>query len=1005
MIRKRLRSRCVQAAVVVILSLVLTGCFFNLREKEDFKNWYYGDPGLAGALGEAECDRYADNIEGQRHPYFLHFRTPEILLQPQGGAHYPARQTAESRAGGIKSNEPRCEKVVKGWETFRFDAVDAGWVDTLIPYRKSSTVNDRDRGMGEHSLAYAEGLLYNTGMTAVMKAPVYIVHDILKTLYIPVAGTYYLFKPDEPPPATEIIQTKADAPSEDISTDADGSGAMVAAETAPEEPPATVADETPLAADDVDQAHAPSDEARSVALARTEPGEETPETPSTEDAVESPDGSPAEPLADTDTATHAAGAAGADADRAVVGSPPVEGDAEPEPMADASAADSLPETDADEPQAPAPDGPPPGEDPDANRSEGMPTAGEDTAPETAALVAAAEEPAASPVADDPQAVDAEPAPMADAFAEEPAPPTDVGELPAPAPDGPPTGEDAGANRSEGKPAAAAETAPAPGTRITEQDEPPVPSEAAPAEATPSDDAARTASDAPPPTEARREADPPPPAEADQAPLTTDEAASPEPLSPADADVPEIQAPPGEEAPAPAPQVADEVPAAPPAGDTDQTAETERDDRKLPDETAGQTLSATSGDAGDADETGAPTAPPEDASSPADRPVEPRAEEDRVSEAVTSLTGVAKGAAPATDDGAPMPSAPSVPDGEIQEEDLLSGPSEEDVTAAAVPTEDAEAPSMTEEEPLQGAEAPPDPVASVTSDQRAAPPQELSPLAPIDRVRVSKKALQKKVAFIGFFSRAVNIDAETKAGLQAYLWPALLDECDDDLAILRRGDAGYPDTLDSLVRDPFGRMNSFELVTLARFSGLNAVVAGTIIDIRTANALSGILWYKSPQGQLRVTIMVEVFDAETGTKLFDHTYIREEEVNELEPDADADGRMRPEDLPVLEAALQSVALEMGEDICDALEDLPWRAFVSGIDGSRVTLSAGQEAGLKPGNILGVFNSQIIDGLNNQQFFLTGEKVGRIQVIHVYPDRSEALLIEGQGVRDYSVVMPD
>ncbi len=453
---------------------------------------------------------------------------------------------------------------------------------------------------------------------------------------------------------------------------------------------------------------------------------------------------------------------------------------------------------------------------------------------------------------------------------------------------------------------------------------------------------------------------------------------------------------------PAPASSAEAPTEPSAADPDLPGEAERGGREEQDGTAGERISTASGAAREAVESDASTARAEEASSPSEHPPEPPAEEDRVGAAVTSLTAVAKGAA-ASEEGAAAAPTTDEERGEILEEDLLApapggdagpGPETQDLEGRA------EGQEATGPVDLDAAS---DSRARVSADQRAVPPQETAPLAPIDRVRVAKGALQKKVAFIGFFSRAVNIDAETKAGLQARFWPAMKSECRDNLALVRRGDADYPGALDSLVRDPYGRMNSFELVTLARFSGLNAVVAGTIIDVRVANTLSGLLWYKTPEGQLRITILVEVFDAETGTKIFDRTYTREEEVNELDPGAD--GRPRPEDLPVLEAVLQSVALDMGEDVCDALEDQPWRAFVSGIDGNRVTLSAGQGAGLQPGNILGVYNSQIIDGLNNQQFFLTGEKVGRIQLINVYANRSEGILIEGQGVRDYSVAMPD
>ncbi len=917
-----------RAAGLVILPFLVAGCFFNLRDKEDFKSWYYGDPGLAGALDEADCDRYADNIDGQRHPYYLHFRTPEILLQPQGGAHYPARQTAESRAGGFKSNQARCEQVSKGWETFRFDAVDAGWVDTVIPYRKNATVNDREEGFGRKSLTYARGVLYNTGMMAVMKAPVYIVHDILKTLYIPVAGTYYLFKPDEPPEtSTEILQVREASSSEGTHPDAGESDAMAVARNLADESPSPAAkDGNSGAASDIDLSRPAAAEDRSIAIAQAEPGD---------------------------------------------GRPNAQSEAKTEHPA-TNLSDDVPAENVPEP------------------------AGAVLTPETPASVVVGEEDAAQPMEGDAIEVEAEPRP----------------------------------GRQTAQPKVD------PGARAVENDGPPGSAEAEAGEAARDDPAAlpaNTASDARPPTDAKRESDMPEdaspgvaavpagesaasgaheadtmkgevhrPGGQDQAPLASDETRSAEPPPPDTDTLPETAAAPAEEAAAAGPPPSAETPAESSAADADMPGESEQGAREEPGKDAGQGLPAAAGGAGDAAEAHTSTAPAEDASSPPGQQTRHQAEEDRVDQAVTSLTGVAKGATDSEEGAGEAPTTVEA-SGEILEEDLLTPAPAGD----ASPARDAQGIAGADEPPPATApdasDAAPDPVASLKPDQPAVSPDAPTTPETIRRAPLYRKALRRRVAFLGFHSRAANVDAKTMSDLQAYVWPALGRECKKNLTIVRRGDADYPSALDSLVRDSFGRMNSFELVTLARFSGLNAVVAGTIIDIRAANALSGILWYKSPEGQLRVTIQVEVFDAETGTKLYDRTYVREEEVNELEPGAD--GRLRSEDLPVLEAALKSVAEEMGEDICDALEDQPWRAFVSGISGSRITLSAGQGAGLKPGNILGVYNSQIIDGLNNQQFFLTGEKVGRIQLINVHPHRSEAVLIEGQGVRDYSVAMPD
>jgi hypothetical protein len=782
----RFTKRCVVLMATLGLVLSTSGCFFNLSKEKDFKSWYFGEPGMAGALGETRCDPYADRIHGERHPYYLHFRTLEVLYQPQGGTRYPERSaaTALDREGGRVAYA--CGIVDEGRETFNFNAVDAGLVDVIIPYRKATAVSgeapqDYDTG------SYAGSVVYNTGIAAVMKAPVYVVHDVLKTIYIPVAGTYFLFKSDE----------DTDAAAEAL---ADGDGAPVP--EAEREPP--TAEKT---------------------------------VPEVVDTVDKVDGTPASMAAATETE-----ASDTPSDEAVVAS-------------DDMRETATPETSDNEAVAPQ-------------------------------ATVAESQTAAEPPADH---ADAAPIETTDAIA---AGDTQTGEA---------------VEASESIPDR--ETVETPDTEVVEP-------------------------------------------------------------SPDKADV---------EAVAAASTGTGDVPAVPVDGeDSVEPAEPAIIASEI------ETTETTPVAVAAVEEANQPGAEPEAVDASPDTTI---SEED--------LTDVS------TDREVAEPMATETVEGPQEEEAPMMAPATDvkasagDITTPSMPEEETALPEMTDQDASVD-------IASVTEGQESHAGAASLPVQ-LEEVEISKRKLKKQVAFLGFLSRAATVDTQTKGFFEEKLWPAFMDECSRSVLMFRKGDPRFPNGLTQLSRDQFGRLNSFELTTVARFSGINAVVTGSVIDIRIANEISGILWYKEPEGALRVAILVEVYDAETGTKLLDKTLVHHTEVDELAPGSE--GKLRDVDMPFVREALDSIASEMSEMVCDVLDDQPWRAFISGIDGSRITLSAGVDTGLVPGNILTVYNSQIIEGLNNQQFFLTGERVGRLQITQVFPDRSEANLIEGANLQDYSLVLPE
>ena len=193
----------------------------------------------------------------------------------------------------------------------------------------------------------------------------------------------------------------------------------------------------------------------------------------------------------------------------------------------------------------------------------------------------------------------------------------------------------------------------------------------------------------------------------------------------------------------------------------------------------------------------------------------------------------------------------------------------------------------------------------------------------------------------------------------------------------------------------GITDSYALALLGRQLGLNAIVLGSLDDIRVVSEIRGVWVTKDTHYIVQVYIRVEMLDTRTATKILDNTFERQIEVDDI------DYQMIKESdrisLPDLNVTLNKLLTDIGDSICDTLRDQPWTGFITKIDGDKYLISSGSRIGLKVGDILDVFDSsRIIEGVGGQRFITPGLKIGEIEIVNITEKNSEARLVEGKGI---------
>ena len=197
----------------LIIFAIINCSVFQLKEHKNLEEWYFGRPGLKNTFGivnEKECIKDQSEIliriTDDRHWLYLHFRTPEVFWNPQGGIYFPKfrRDCIDYEAGlgwisYLEGYDFQKGKRGSPYKKGNFDVVQGGFqgfIDTIIPYR-TYTAKDYDTEQKIAATIFSPYLAtFGNGLHFYISFPVYVSHDIAKTAMIPFAGIYYLNKDD-----------------------------------------------------------------------------------------------------------------------------------------------------------------------------------------------------------------------------------------------------------------------------------------------------------------------------------------------------------------------------------------------------------------------------------------------------------------------------------------------------------------------------------------------------------------------------------------------------------------------------------------------------------------------------------------------------------------------------------------------------------------------------------------------------------------------------------------
>ncbi len=270
----------------------------------------------------------------------------------------------------------------------------------------------------------------------------------------------------------------------------------------------------------------------------------------------------------------------------------------------------------------------------------------------------------------------------------------------------------------------------------------------------------------------------------------------------------------------------------------------------------------------------------------------------------------------------------------------------------------------------------------------------------DILKPSENSLIKRVTLTKFENNSFIGQDEFEAIFQNNLFAKFEKAC-PGISLIKPEETGNNFLSGKLPKTASGRIDSFKIAEAGRETGLNGIITGSLTDIAGVEESKGFLWFSRSKFFARIDMIINIYDSATGTKVYEENIKKQIEIEEYEYDALV--VKTPRCILEFKDNITDALFLIGKSVCKEIKKQPWHGFVISVQESGITISSGENAGLKTGMVFDVYDAgKIISGAGGQKFFMPGQKTGTVKIADVFRDKAEAVILTGDNIKAGSVL---